>query len=69
MGNKIDISRCYDAMNNIFVQGLVDGKERSMAISDAIIAIQKEKERLAEMLKNQIECPFCGKKFNLKDKK
>jgi len=29
-------------------------------------AEQKEKERLAEMLKAMVECPFCHKKFNLK---
>ena len=28
----------------------------------------KEKERLAEILKNQIECPFCHKKFQLNSK-
>jgi len=32
------------------------------------MAERKEKERLEEMLKNQIECPFCHKKFNLKEK-
>jgi hypothetical protein len=31
-------------------------------------AERKEKERLEELLKNQIECPFCHKKFNLKEK-
>ncbi len=31
-------------------------------------AERKEKERLEEVLKNQIECPFCHKKFNLKEK-
>jgi len=32
-------------------------------------AERKEKERLAEILKNQIECPNCGHKFQLKERK
>jgi len=31
-------------------------------------AERKEKERLEELLKSQVECPFCHKKFNLKEK-
>ena len=40
-------------------------KEKAKAKLDAE---RKEKERLEEMLKNQIECPFCHKTFNLKEK-
>lgn len=29
-------------------------------------AERKEKERLEELLKNQIECPYCHKQFQLK---
>ena len=32
-------------------------------------AERKEKERLAEILKAQVECPFCHKRFTLKEKK
>lgn len=31
-------------------------------------AERKEKERLAEILKHQVECPFCHKKFQLTEK-
>ncbi len=36
-------------------------KERAKAEAE-----RKEKERLAEILKSQVECPFCHKRFSLK---
>lgn len=43
MKNKIDVARCLDGMINIYVIGVVgNSKQRQEAISDAIIAIQKD---------------------------
>ena len=39
-------------------------KEKAKAKAKAD-AERKEKERLAEILKSQIECPFCHKRFNI----
>jgi len=41
-------------------------RKEKEATQAKIEAERKEKERRAEILKNQIECPFCKKKFQLK---
>ena len=41
-------------------------RKEQEAAQAKIATERKEKERLAEMLKNQIECPKCGHKFQLK---
>jgi hypothetical protein len=40
-------------------------KKKQDAINAKLKAEKEEKEKLEEMLKNQIECPHCHKKFNL----